>query len=283
MNTAVAVPAALLSALSFGIGSVLQQQAASEAPATDSLRPRLLLELARRPKWLTGMGLVVSSYALLGLALASGPLVLVQPLAATDLVFALPFLAWRRAVPLTRPEVAGIMCTAGGVAMFLTVLPVPSPGTVPDLVDWVPVLAAVGGAVMLLAPAGLRRRGRTRTALFAVCAALLFALLDSLTKSTAVRFQTEGAGAFLAWEPYSLIVVGVLGLTMSQSAYQAGSLAISLPIIDTLEPIGAVLIGIAVFGERLAQTPSALAVQMLGAAVAVTGILLLDRSPLARA
>lgn len=283
MNTAVAVAAALLSALSFGVGSVLQQQAAREAPASDSLRLRLLLELARRPKWLTGMGLVVSSYALLGLALAAGPLVLVQPLAATDLVFALPFLAWRRGITLTRPEVAGIVCTAGGVAVFLTVLPPPAHGTVPDIADWVPVLAAVGGAVVLLAPAGLRRRGSTRTALFAVCAALLFALLDSLTKSTADRFQTQGAGAFLAWEPYSLIVIGVLGLTMSQSAYQAGSLAISLPIIDTLEPIGAVLIGIAVFGERLAQSPPALAVQMLGAAVAVAGILLLDRSPLARA
>ncbi|MEV0966080.1 DMT family transporter [Streptomyces sp. NPDC049910] len=282
MNTAVAVPAALLSALTFGVGSVLQQQAASGAPAAASLRPRLLLELVRRPRWLAGMALVVSSFALLGLALASGPLVLVQPLAATDLVFALPFLAYRRRVPLTRAEAVGILCTAGGVALFLTVLPEPAQGAVPDIADWVPVLAAVGGAVAILAPVGLRRRGTTRAALFAVCAALLFALLDSLTKSTAERFQSEGTGAFLAWEPYSLILVGVLGLTMSQSAYQAGSLAVSLPIIDTLEPIGAVLIGIAVFGERLAQSPAALAVQMLGAAVAVAGIIVLDRSPLAR-
>ncbi|MFD7445656.1 DMT family transporter [Streptomyces sp. NPDC059909] len=102
MNVAVAVPAALLSALCFGVASVVQQQAAREARAQESLRLRLLLDLARRPKWLLGMGLVISSYALLGLALTFGPLVLVQPLAATDLVFALPLLAWRRRMPLTR-------------------------------------------------------------------------------------------------------------------------------------------------------------------------------------
>ncbi|MCX4510665.1 DMT family transporter [Streptomyces sp. NBC_01619] len=283
MNTAVAVPAALLSALTFGVASVLQQQAASEAPAWESLRLRLVLDLARRPKWLAGMGLTIASYALLGLALAYGPLVLVQPLAATDLVFALPLLAWRRSLPLTRREGAGIACTAGGVAAFLTVLP-PSPAGSEVLAwhAWLPVLAAVGGTVAVLAPVGRRSRATTRTALYATCAALLFALLDSLTKSAAGRFRADGLGALAHWEPYALLAVGVTALVFSQSAYQAGSLAISLPIIDTLEPIGAVLIGVAVFGEQLASSTWALAVQAVGAATAVLGIVLLDRSPLAR-
>ncbi|UUN25615.1 DMT family transporter [Streptomyces sp. FIT100] len=283
MNTAVAVPAALLSALAFGVASVLQQQAAREAPAGEALRLRLVLHLARRPKWLAGMGLTIASYALLGLALAHGPLVLVQPLAATDLVFALPLLARHRGLPLTRGEVTGIACTAGGVAAFLTVLP-PSPAgsEVPVGYAWLPVLAAVGGAVAVLAPIGRRSRATARTALYATCAALLFALLDSLTKSAAGRFRAEGFGALAYWEPYALVVVGVTALVFSQSAYQAGSLAISLPVIDTLEPIGAVLIGIAVFGEQLASSTWALTVQALGAATAVVGIVLLDRSSLAR-
>ncbi|MEU2429392.1 DMT family transporter [Streptomyces sp. NPDC007861] len=283
MNTAVAVSAALLSALAFGVASVLQQQAAREAPAWEALRLRLVLHLARRPKWLAGMGLTIVSYALLGLALAHGPLVLVQPLAATDLVFALPLLARRRGLPLTRWEVTGIACTAGGVAAFLTVLP-PSPAgsQVPAGYAWLPVLAAVGGAVAVLAPIGRRSRTTARTALYATCAALLFALLDSLTKSAAGRFRADGLGALAYWEPYALLVVGVTALVFSQSAYQAGSLAISLPVIDTLEPIGAVLIGIAVFGEQLASSTWALAVQALGAATAVVGIVLLDRSSLAR-
>ncbi|MFI9612902.1 DMT family transporter [Streptomyces sp. NPDC052023] len=283
MSTGVAVAAALLAAMSFGVGSVIQQEAAQQAPARESLRLRLVLDLGRRPAWLAGMILVVSSYALLGLALAHGPLVLVQPLAATDLVFALPLLAWRRRTGLTRREAAGIACTAGGVALFLTALP-PAPGgaAVPAARDWLPVILAIGGAVVLLAEAGRRSRAPRRTALYAIGAALLLALLDSLTKSTAGRFRTDGLGALAHWEPYAVVLVGLTGLVLAQSAYQAGSLAISLPLIDTLEPMTAVLIGVAVFGEQLASSPWALSVQALGAATAVAGIVLLDRSPLAR-
>ncbi|WP_329190652.1 hypothetical protein [Actinacidiphila glaucinigra] len=65
------------------------------------------------------------------------------------------------------------------------------------------------------------------------------------------------------------------------SSFQAGSLAVSLPLIDTIEPIGAVLAGADRLNERLA-TSGHLAVQVLGAALAVTGIVILDRSPLVR-
>jgi hypothetical protein len=41
-----------------------------------------------------------------------------------------------------------------------------------------------------------------------------------------------------------------------------------------------VLIGTVVFGERLAASPAYLALQLVGAAVAVAGIILLGRSPL---
>jgi hypothetical protein len=283
MDTAIAVLTALLSAVCFGVASVVQQQVASEAPSEESLRPRLLLRLVRRPAWTAGMALTVFSYAMQGLALAFGPLVLVQPLAATDLVFALPLLAWHRRVRLRFSEMVGIVCTAGGVAAFLAVLPPASKGTaVPQLSDWLPLLAGVGSAAVLLASAGLKSRGRVRTALYALSAALMFALLDGLTKSAASQFRTEGLGTLSHWEPYALIAVGVPALVLSQSSYQAGSLAITLPIIDTLEPIGGVMVGIAVFNEQLASSPSAVTVQTLGATVAVVGVVLLDVSPLAR-
>lgn len=284
MDTAVAVLAALLSAVCFGVASVVQQQVASQAPARESLRLGLLLDLARRPAWLGGMALTVVSFAMQGVALMFGPLVLVQPIAATDLAFALPVLARRYGEPLTRGEMAGIACTAGGVAAFLTVLPLAAAGTaVPPLLDWLPVLAVVGVAVALLASVGHRRRRRARTALYAISAALLFALLDSLTKSVAGRVRADGVEALLHWEPYVLLVVGIAALVLSQSAFQSGSLAVSLPLIDTLEPIGAVLIGVVVFDERLASSPAAVLVQAVGAAVAVVGIVILARSPLARA
>jgi hypothetical protein len=62
-------------------------------------------------------------------------------------------------------------------------------------------------------------------------------------------------------------------------AFQAAALGASLPVIDTVEPVAGVLIGTVVFGEQLAGGPSGLAVQAMGAAAAVAGIVLLGSTP----
>jgi hypothetical protein len=281
MATGIAVVAALTAACCFAVAAVMQQAAAASEPEAKALSPHLIVDLARRPLWIAGITMSALSYIVQGIALAFGPLVLVLPLAAMDLVFALPLIAWRRRARLTRAEMTGAACTAGGVAAFLAVLP-PSAGiAAPGLRDWLPLIVLAAACVGILVPAGLRKPGRPRTALYAAAAGVLFALLDSLTKSAADLFRDHGIGALAHWEPYALLLVGGTGLLLAQSAFQAGSLAVSLPIIDTLEPIGGVLMGTVAFQERLA-TSWALAIQGLGALIAVAGIIILDRSPLVR-
>ena len=279
MSTAVAVTAALLAALTFAVAAVLQQAAAAEVPETQSLHPRLILSLLRRPLWLLGVGMAAASYIIQGVALAFGTLVLVMPLASTDLLFALPIIAWRRGQRLTAAELTGAACTAGGVAAFLAVLPGQTGRAVPGLADWVPLLVIVVLLAAGLLAAGVRAPTNLRTGLYAAAAGLLFALLDALTKGAAGQFRDVGAAALAHWEPYALIVVGVSGLLLVQSAYQAGPLAISLPVIDTVEPVGSVWMGAAVFSEPLA-TSWKLAVQIVGGALAIAGILILSRSSL---
>lgn len=274
---------ALLAACSFAVAAVLQQAAAATAPQKASLRPRLLLDLARRPLWLAGIAMAGFSYVIQGAALAFGPLVLVQPLAATDLIFALPLIARRRGMRLTTVEAAGALCAAGGVAAFLVVLPPPAGVTDPAPAAWIRLGALAGVLVAVLVAAGARARSHARTGLYAAAAGLLFALLDSVSKSAATIAREHGTAVMAHWQPYALLVVGAAGVLLAQSSFQSGSLAVSLPIIDTLEPIGSVLIGVAVFRERLAASADDLAVQALGAALAVTGIVVLDRSPLVRA
>lgn len=281
MTTAVAVLAALLAACCFAVAAVLQQDAASSVPDAQSLRPRLLVDLARRPLWVLGIAMSAAAYVIQGVALAFGSLVLVLPLASTDLLFALPLIAWRRGVRLTRVEMAGAACVAGGLTAFLVVLPAAAGTAAPTLADWLPLLAVVAFLVAGLLLLGLRAPGRVRTGAYAAAAALFFALLDALTKSSADLFRDEGLAALHRWEPYALIAVGGTGLLLAQSSFQAGSLAISLPIIDTLEPIGAVLIGSALFHEPLAASGH-LVIQVLGAMLAVTGIVVLDKSPMVR-
>ncbi|MCX5317882.1 DMT family transporter [Streptomyces sp. NBC_00154] len=162
MAIAVAVPAALLAACCFAVAAVLQQETAATMPEKESLRPRLIWALAHRPLWLAGIALSAFSFVIQGVALAFGPLVLVLPLASTDLLFALPLIAWRHHRHLTPWDVTGAMCTAGGVAAFLTVLPYSAGEGRPGVRDWLPLLAVVAACVTVLVPAGLRTSGRVR-------------------------------------------------------------------------------------------------------------------------
>jgi uncharacterized membrane protein YedE/YeeE len=106
----------------------------------------------------------------------------------------------------------------------------------------------------------------------------MYGLLDALTKSSVDILAVRGAGVLLAWEPCALLAAAVLGALFGQSAFAAGALSLSLPVIDTVEPVAAVVIGATVFGERLASSPVLLAIQLAGGAIAVAGIAVLSRS-----
>src|SRR4051794_2810305 len=104
----------------FAVGAILQQQAAREAPYEASLSGRLLLDLVHRPRWLLGIGSDVVSFGLMALALAFGPLAIVQPLTTvTGLVIALPVAVHRRGGRLGRRGWTATVAVTVGLAMFL--------------------------------------------------------------------------------------------------------------------------------------------------------------------
>lgn len=109
----------ILAALCFGVGSVVQQRAASEAPPQDVLSWRLLLWLAHRPLWLSGVAFALVGNLFAANALGRGSIALVEPLFVVRLLFALPLAAaWmRHSVP--RRDWAGALATSLGLAMFV--------------------------------------------------------------------------------------------------------------------------------------------------------------------
>ena len=94
-----------------------------------------------------------------GLALAFGPLTLVQPLAAADVLFALPMIAVLRRYRLTRGDWIGAFAVAGGLAVFLAVAPPAGgePARVPRA--WAPVLLAATAVTAVSVAAAARTRG----------------------------------------------------------------------------------------------------------------------------
>jgi len=232
VTTVIAVLAALGAACCFALAAVVQHGAARET-GEKLLSLRLLLALVRNPRWLAGVALGVLSFAVQGLALAFGPLALVQPLAATDVLFALPMIAVLHRYRLTRGDWLGAGAVAGGIALFFAVSP-PSEGTrAPGLAAWAPVILAAGAFAAVAGLAAMRARGPAQVIWLAAGAGITYGVLDALTKSTVDLLADRGFTTLLRWEPYALLAAGILGTLLSQSAFRAGALSVSLPVIDT--------------------------------------------------
>lgn len=218
-----------------------------------------------------------------GLALAFGPLTLVQPLAAADVLFALPMIAVLRRYRLTRGDWIGAFAVAGGLAVFLAVAPPAGgePARVPRA--WAPVLLAATAVTAVSVAAAARTRGVARVAVLAAGAGVTFGVLDALAKSSVDLLTDRGPAVLRRWEPYGLLVTAPLGAFLSQAAFRAGPLSVSLPVIDTLEPVSAVVIAATVFGEELAASAAQITAQTAAAMAAVAGIAVLSRSSVAAA
>src|SRR4051794_12995424 len=86
-----------------GGGFVVQQREAAQVDAGSGLSMRLMMELVRRRLWWVGVTSMAVGYVLAGYSLGSGNLVLVEPLIAANLLFALPIAAvWCRKRPSPR-------------------------------------------------------------------------------------------------------------------------------------------------------------------------------------
>ena len=283
-HVALAVPAAMLAAGSFAVSAVLQQRAAREAPDEESISLRLILDLARQKTWLAGVVCVVVAYGLQAFAFAEAPIALVEPLVGLELVIALPLAARWRSKRLGVREWTGALFVVLGVGGFLAVSNPAGGNPEPSLVKWAVVVAPVALAVVLAVGLARMPKGPARAAMLAVGAGLTFALTALVTQSLVRLLGTDGIStAVVSWQFYALLVIGPLGFVIGQNAYQAGPLAVSLPIMDSLEPTMAIILAAIAFSEHVSLQLAHLAVELGGAALAIAGICLLGTSPLVHA
>lgn len=268
-------------ALLYSVVSVLQQSAAATVPPGCSLRPGLIIALIQRPRWLLGTLAEVGAYGLQFAALRRGSLILVQTVMVSGLLFVLPLGAAVSHRRLRRSERLGAVGVVLGLSVFLSVgVPTRGLGKASDLA-WVAVLGLVWafvGTLVLVAPS---TPGKARAAYLGAACGALFGLNAALAKEVGHLLDHGALHALGGWEPYALAVSAVVGFLLAQSAFQAGPLEASLPLVAILDPLVAALIGVFAFHEGVATQPLAVVAE-IGAVVAmVGGVAALTRSPVA--
>ncbi|GAB3222035.1 DMT family transporter [Mycolicibacterium hippocampi] len=243
---------ALLAAVFLAIGIVVRQRATLDVPAEHGVSPVMFQTLLRRPLWWAGTGAAITGFVFQALALANGSLLLVQPILTSALLFALPLsarLAHRR---VTRAEWGWATLLTIALAVFV-VLAKARPGDYEASLTTSAVVAVVcTAAVSACVIVAVRTAGWRRAVLLAVAVGVLFGVVAVLTKLVMHVLTHQGLAAVLTTPvPYLLVLLGVLGVLVQQSAFHAGSLQTSVPTMLVLEPVIAVLLGAVVLGEHL--------------------------------
>ncbi|WP_327186363.1 DMT family transporter [Streptomyces sp. NBC_01334] len=264
---ALSVVLSLVSAVAYAAGAIVQEQVALSSPG-EEYAP------LRRPGWWAAVALNGLGGVLHVVALAYGPLSLVQPLGALTIVFALPMAAlfvgrragataWRGAIMAT-VGLAGLLSLVGAAdAQSLST---------PQRVS-VAVVTAAAVVALMVAGRAAHRHPAVRSMLLATASGIAFGMSSVFTKTVAV----DWTGGVSTADVPSLAVIGVLataGMLLSQAAYRGAGLAAPLATLTVVNPVVAAAVGITMFGEtfRYGTTGTVLA---LGCGVVAAGGLIL--------
>ncbi|MGW6903258.1 DMT family transporter [Streptomyces sp. NPDC054940] len=272
---ALSVLLSLVSAVAYAGGAIVQERVAVSSPG-QQFAPM------RRPGWWAAVALNGVGGLLHVVALAFGPLSLVQPLGALTIVFALPMAAlfvgrkagstaWRGAIMAT-VGLAGLLSLVGS-----------SESQSLATAERAGVAVVTGAIVVTLMVAGraAHRHPAVRSMLLATGSGIAFGMSSVFTKLVAVDWN----GGVSAADIPSLATIGVFataGLLLSQAAYRGAGLAAPLATLTVVNPVVAAAVGITMFGETFRYGTTGTVLALGCGVVAAGGLILLTTERIAR-
>jgi drug/metabolite transporter (DMT)-like permease len=275
---AIAVPAAVLGAAGFGLASAAQQRATKEVELAPTLSPRLLVDLTKRPMWLLGLVATILALLLQLIALAFGPLAIVQPLLVTGVAFAAIFTALMSG---RRPDLLtmlGALFCAAGLSTFLLLARPVAVGTHEDvdLSSGLPLVIGLSVLVVGCLVYAALVEHPSRVLALALTTGILYGVTAGLMKVITGQLRVGLDEPFRHPVLYAVCIIGPIGFLLSQNTFQQGRLVSpAVAVITSADPVVAVLVGVGWLGEQIDTSPARLAGAAIGAAVVVAGIALI--------
>ncbi|WP_262057117.1 DMT family transporter [Streptomyces sp. STR69] len=266
---ALSIVLSLVSAVAYAGGAIVQERVAVSSPDQEYAP-------LRRPSWWAAVALNGTGGLLHVVALAYGPLSLVQPLGALTIVFALPMAAlfvgrkagstaWRGAIMATI-GLAGLLSLVGA-----------SDSHSLSTAQRVSVAVFTGAVVVTLMIAGraAHRHPAVRSVLLATASGIAFGMSSVFTKTVTVDWDNGAISAsdipFLA----VIAVFAVAGLMLSQASYRGAGLAAPLAVLTVVNPVVAAVVGITMFGETFRYGTTGTLLALSAGVVAAGGLILL--------
>jgi drug/metabolite transporter (DMT)-like permease len=280
---AVLVPvlAALAGAAVYGTTGVLQQRAAHRVEGSATDQGRFAKGLFRQPLWLFSTLGSVAGFGLQGVALGTGPIVLVQPLLVTGVLFAAVtgFAVRRRRVDW--PFMGALLLTVAGLAAFLVVARPTHGSDQPTLGKILPLAVALVVVVAGCVAWSLRAHGLSRSLTMALAAGVVYGATAAVAKLTIAAFSHGFGAGITHWSTWALVVLGPLGFVLNQNAFREGELASpAVAVITVTDPLVGIAIGMLWLGEAVQAGPGPITGEVLALAAMAGGVwLVAHRTP----
>lgn len=243
--------------------------------------PRLIASMIASPWWLAGLAFDLGAITFQILALRYGDLSVVQPVLCVSFVISLILSHLLEHTRVRKTEVFFGLVLIAGLVVFLASSGSLGPQGEVAIGRKVPgiILSTVAGAAVLACVAVARRTtGAHRARALGVVTAIMYVAMAGFIKSSTHIADLKGWQALLtSWQLWCVLGCAIGAMLAQQIAYGAAPLAKSLPIVASLDPLFAVVLGVVVYGESLRHGPLDLGLEFVGLGALLLGVLGISR------
>lgn len=277
-----AIGLAVLGAIFLALGAQFQNDAVTKhhAPSqarVGSLHIRQILDLLRRPRWLTGTTFLVLAILFQLAALTFAPLIVVQPIGALALIITSLLNARIYKIRIDGKTLAAIGITTLGVGGFVVAA---SRSAIEVEMSNAKLLQVVGVLFVLLMVFGLlffRSKGKVSALHYIFGAGVLYGFVASLAKVVIVRITQADYDLLTLLAVGSLVGATALGGWFVQNAYASGPPDLVIAGLTVIDPAVAVGIAIVILGEAAGASGLEIFSFGIAGAVAMAGVYMLAK------
>ena len=277
-----AILLAIVGAAFLSLGAQFQNDAGTKHHAPDqarvgSLHIRQILDLLRRPRWLTGTSFLGLAIVFQLAALTLAPLIVVQPIGALALIITSLLNARIYKIRLDGKTLLSIALTMLGVGAFVATA---ASSAVSIEMSDEKLLQVVGVLLALLAFFALAfifSRGQVGPLNYILGAGILYGFVASLAKVVILRIGQADFDLLTLVAAVALVGATFLGGWFVQNAYASGPPDLVIAGLTVIDPAVAVVIAIAILGEVAQAQLADIAGFAIAGLVALSGVLMLSR------
>ncbi|WP_440708007.1 DMT family transporter [Herbiconiux sp. YIM B11900] len=282
---------AILAAALLAIGNELQSRGVAKVQARSgadaALGARQFTRLLRNRIWLLGSLAFALSIIVQLASLSLAPLIVVQPVGVTALVFAALLTAILTRHRPSRRVARAILVSIVGVGVFVTVAAIVAEQHPIQETQLVAILIVLAVVLVLLGGVFVLSRVRDRPVhpmVYVLAGGLLTGFVATLGKTVILRVQTvlstefhfDAATVLTLFCVLGILVAGGLSVYFVQVAHASNNPELVVAGLTVIDPVVAVALGITILGEAAGAPIWAVIAFVLAGAVAVAGVFLLS-------